>query len=208
MASCMVLQRDGHLSQLYHYFAYLRDSHNTELVFDPTKPEIDEASFVVEDWKDAVYGTYFEEKPPNAPRCRGISFKIVVYVDSDHAGDNVTRRSKTGFIIYLNSEPIFWSSKKQRSMKTSSFVSEFIAMKLCCEYLCGLIYKLRMTGIPCDFPSFVCGDNKSVLVNLSKPYSVLKKKSSSIAYNFLQKGCAKEKWLVLYVNTKKMLVTS
>ena len=139
---------------------------------------------MVEDWKDTVYGMCFEEKPMNAPKCRGVGFKIVAYVDSDHAGDSVTRRSRTGFIVYLNLAPIYWSSKKQTSIETSSFASEFIAMKLCCEYLHGLRYKLRMMGVPCDFPSFVYGDNKSVLVNSSKPFSMLKKKSSSIAYHF------------------------
>ena len=58
-----------------------------------------------------------------------------------------------------------------------------------------------MMGIPCDFPSFIYGDNKSVLVNLSKPYSMLKKKSCSIAYHFVHEGVARNEWLVTYVNT-------
>ena len=74
-------------------------------------------------------------------------------------------------------------------------------MKNCCEYLRGLRYKLRMMGIPCDFPSFVFGDNKSVLTNSSNPFSMLKKKSSSIAYHFVREGVAKDKWRVAYVNT-------
>ena len=74
-------------------------------------------------------------------------------------------------------------------------------MKSCCEYLRGLRYKLRMMGIPCDYPSYVYGDNKSVLVNSSKPFSVLQKKSSSIAYHFVREGVSKDEWRMECVNT-------
>ena len=30
------------------------------------------------------------------------------FVDSDHAGELTTRQSLTGFIIFLNSSPIYW----------------------------------------------------------------------------------------------------
>ena len=94
---------------------------------------------------------------------------MISCVDSDHAGDSVTQRSRTGFIIKLNSAPIYWMSKKQSGVETSSFGSEFIAMKQCCEYIRGLRYKLRMLGIPVDDPTFIFGDNKSVLSNSSVP---------------------------------------
>ena len=123
------------------------------------------------------------------------------YVDSDHAGDTITCRSRTGFIVYLNSSPIFWFSKKQGGIETSSFGSEFIAMKQCCEYIRGLRYKLRMMGIPVDGPAFIFGDNKSVLVNSSQPDSVLKKKSNSIAYHFVREGSATDEWRVTYIPT-------
>ena len=84
---------------------------------------------------------------------------------------------------------------------TSSFGSEFIAMKQCCEYLRGLRYKLRMMGIPCDFPSYIYGDNQSVLVNSSVPTSVLKKKSCSIAYHFVREGVAADEWRMTYIST-------
>ena len=76
-----------------------------------------------------------------------------------------------------------------------------MAMKQCCEYLRGLRYKLRMMGIPVEGPSFIFGDNKSVLVNSSKPDSVSKKKSNSVAYHFVHEGCASNEWQVTYINT-------
>ena len=55
------------------------------------------------------------------------------FVDSDNAKDSVNRRSRTGFIVLLKNAPVFDCSKKQESCETSSFGSEFIEMKSCCE---------------------------------------------------------------------------
>jgi len=57
------------------------------------------------------------------------------FVDSDHAGDSTTRRSRTGFLVCLNSALMYWLSKKQTAIETSSFGSEFIVIKQCCEYI-------------------------------------------------------------------------
>ena len=45
-----------------------------------------------------------------------------------------------------------------------------------------------MFGVPVESPAYVFGDNKSVLSNSSNPHSVLKKKSSSIAYHFVREA--------------------
>ena len=37
------------------------------------------------------------------------------YGDASHGGCKGTRRSRTGFTIYLKSSPIYWFSKKQGS---------------------------------------------------------------------------------------------
>ena len=201
LASCMVLPRKGQLEQLYHIFGYLKLNHNSEMVFDPSEPDINESSFEREDWSHSVYGEKSEEIPTNAPAPRGFGFKIRAYVDSDHAGNTITRRSRSGYLVYLNNAPIYWTSKKQASIQTSTFGSEFIAMKECCEYVRSLRYKLRMMGIPCDYPAYILGDNKSVLVNSSVPTSVLKKKSCSIAYHFVREGTSMDEWRIGYVST-------
>ncbi len=89
------------------------------------------------------------------PIAHGPSMTIRVYVDSDHAGDLITRRSRTGFVVFLNNLPIYWSSKIQGSCETSTFGSKFVAMKQATEYVRGLRFKLRMFGITVDEPAFV-----------------------------------------------------
>ncbi|CAJ1963096.1 unnamed protein product [Cylindrotheca closterium] len=142
-----------------------------------------------------------EELPPNQPEPKGIGFVTTAKVDADHASDTTTRHSRTGFFVWVNGALVYWMAKKQTAVESSSFGSEFCAMKLCCEYLRGLRYKLRMMGIPVLGPSFIYGDDKSVLANTSIPDSQLKKKSQSIAYHFIREGAAKDEWRTSYVNT-------
>ena len=97
------------------------------------------------------------------------------YVESDHAGDQITWRLRTGFLMFLNSALVYWMSKKQGSIETSSFGSEFVAMKTAIEYIRGLQYKLRMFGIPCEECTFVYGENQSVLGNSLVPHSTMEK---------------------------------
>ena len=58
-----------------------------------------------------------------------------------------------------------------------------------------------MLGIPVMGPSYIYGDNKSVLCNASIPDSTLKKKSQSIAYHSVREGSARDEWRVTYINT-------
>jgi hypothetical protein len=86
-----------------------------------------------EGWKE-IYGDVVKEiKPPNAPKPRGRGVVKRVFVDSDHAGEALTRRSRTGYLIYINMSPILWHSKKQGTVETSVFGAEFVAMKAATE---------------------------------------------------------------------------
>ena len=98
------------------------------MVFDPSYPEIDEANFPKRDWNN-FYGDVKEQLPPSMPKPLGAEVILRLYVDADYAGDGSTRRSRTGFFVFLNEAPIFWLSKKQTRIKNSVFGSEFIAMR-------------------------------------------------------------------------------
>ena len=109
-------------------FAYLRIHTNSEMVFDPSQVEFDKTLFPKKEWGYSIYSQAAndlqEEIPPSMPKPRGRGKDMRVYVDSDHAGDTVTQRSRTDFVIFLNGAPIYWSSKKQTSCETSYFGSE------------------------------------------------------------------------------------
>ena len=141
------------------------------------------SSFKECDWRK-FYGDVKEPVPPNMPDPRGKEIEIRLYVDSDHAGDQLVRRSRTGFYVFLNSAlPLIWFSKQQPTAETSVFGAEFVTMKNGMETVRGLRFKLWIMGIPIDGPAFVYGDNMSVVHNTQRPESMLKKKWNSVCYH-------------------------
>ena len=203
LSSHLVLPIEGYFEQVLQVFSYLRKYHNTELVYDRSDPIIDECQFQRRDWMSSEFSHVDgkEEMPPKMPEPRGQGVTICAKVDTDHASDMVTRQSRTGFLVYINRALVYWWSKKQMSVETSSFRSEFIAMKQCCEYLQALRYKLRMMGIPCKGLAYIYGENQSVLANATISDSTLKKKSQSIAYHFVREGLARDECRTAYINT-------
>ena len=106
--------------------------------------------------------------------------KVSCFVDADHAGCRITRRSHTGILIFCNRSPILWFSKRQTTVESSTFGSEIVAMRIAVEMIEGLRHKLRMMGVPVDGPADVFCDNESVVKNTSRPESPLKKKHQAV----------------------------
>ena len=125
---------------MYHIFGYLGKCHNAELVFDPSFPGINMDDFERRCLTNSEFGHLLEEylkpeRPSNMPVPRGVGFTLRGKVDSYHAADTVTRRSRTISIMCLNSSPTCWFFKNQISVESDSFGSEFTAMKQTCEHL-------------------------------------------------------------------------
>ena len=93
MSSHLALPREGHLEQVLHIFAYLKKYHNTELVYDPSDPVVDENDFERRDWASSEFGHVEgkEEFPAKRPEPRGHGFIMRAKVDADHASDTVSR---------------------------------------------------------------------------------------------------------------------
>ena len=77
---------------------------------------------------------YFYERaeeliPNNVPDARGREIGLHCFVDADHASGKVTRRSQTGIIIFGNKAPLVMFSNFQTSVQTSTFGSEFLALR-------------------------------------------------------------------------------
>ena len=54
---------------------------------------------------------------------------IHMFVESDNTGDKISCRSRSGFLIHVNTALVQWLSKKQSTVETSVFGAEFVAMK-------------------------------------------------------------------------------
>jgi hypothetical protein len=198
----LCLPREGHLEAVFHVFAYLGLHHNERVVFDPTYPSVDMDTFIKTDWK-SMYGDVKEMIPSDAPVPRGKEVDLRLFVDSDHAGEQFTRRSRTGFVRNLNMAPIVWFLKRHPTVESIVFGAEFVAMKNGIETCRGLRYKLRMMGVALSGPIFVYGGNISVVHNNQRPESVLKKKSKSICYHAVRESAAMGESIIGHVSSVK-----
>lgn len=129
--------REGHLEGAYHIFAYLKSHPKFSIVFDPKAPNLDESAFApvdIKHWRE-FYGDVAEELPARMPEPLGNAVDITCFVDANHAGNVVTRRSHTGILIFVQNAPILWFSKKQNTVESSSFGSEFVALRIAKEML-------------------------------------------------------------------------
>ena len=125
LSSHLALLREGHFRELLHIFSHIKKRMNSEMVFDPSDTDIDMDSFQRQDWSYSIYSSLGEKLkeplPPNMPQPLGNGFKIHCFVDADHAEESLNCRSRTGFIVMLKNVPIYWNSKKQTTVETSTF---------------------------------------------------------------------------------------
>jgi hypothetical protein len=137
----------------------------------------------------------------NAPEPKGKEVNMYCFCDADHAGDRLTRQSQTGIFIFLNRAPIVWYSKKQNTVESSTFGSEFVALRLAVDLIVSLRYKLRMMGIPVLTPCLTLCDNETTIKNSTIPESVLKKKHNAIAYHRVREAVAADILRIGYINS-------
>ena len=122
------------------------------------------------------------------PQPKGNPVEITCFVDANHAGNVITRRSHTGIIIFVNNAPILYYSKRQNTVESSTFGSEFVALRIARDMIVSLRYKLRMFGVPLQGPASVLCDNQGVVLNTSVPASALSKKHNAINYHAVREA--------------------
>jgi hypothetical protein len=98
-----------------------------------------------------------------------------------------------------------WYSKAQATVESSTFGSEFIAMRQATDMIEGLRYKLRMFGIPIDGPANVLSDNQAVILNSTVPSSTLRRKHNAICYHRVREAVAAGILRIAKVDTKQNL---
>lgn len=133
----LVNPHEGHLDQGYCILAYQKDKQKGWMIMDPTYVKIDYSRFEQRYWT-GFYPDAIEPVDEDDPKPLGRNVRMTCFVDADHAGDKITGRSYTGVILFLNNAPINWLCKRQSTIKTSTFGSEFLALRDATEMIVGL----------------------------------------------------------------------
>ena len=95
----------------------------------------------------------------------------------------VTGKSCTGIIHMVNQTVVDTYSKRQNTVETATYGSEFNAARIATEQIIDLRLTLMSMGVALDGPSWLLGDNKSVIDSSTVPSSMLNKQHNALAYH-------------------------
>jgi hypothetical protein len=105
---------------------------------------------------------------------------LVVYIDSDWAGDVENWISVTRFIIYLFGVPICSRSKGQKGATLLSSEEEYV------KEICFIFHLLRDMGFPVKLPIMVRTDKIGTMFMAEKASSDVRTKQIDTRYHFIR----------------------
>jgi hypothetical protein len=155
MSRFNMLPREGHLKAVERILSYLKTFPKERVIIDTSHP--DHSVYPVEDhsnWME-FYPDARKEIPKDLPPEKRPRVRMTVYVDADHGYDLATRRSITGILVMLNNTPIRWISKRQNTVETSIYGSEFVASRIDTELILEIRYMLQSLGVELDGPTLM-----------------------------------------------------
>ena len=186
--------RGGHLVRALRVFGFLKKRRNRRFMVDSRGPILrgGEGALGKDFTKELgdLYPNAAEELDANLPTPLVEEISITVFVDSDHAQDKVTRWSITGLITFLGRTPVFYLSKRQVAIETSTYGAKLCAMKTGVEETIAIRYMMRCLGVKVKIASLLCGDNLGVIQNSTIKASLLKKKHVAISYQNTHEAAA------------------
>jgi len=98
----------------------------------------------------------------------------------------------SGILHFVNGTAIDWYSKKQATVETATYGSEFVAARIAVEQIESLRLTLRYLGVPIEGRSFMFGDNQSVVTSSTVPHSPLKKRHNALSYHRVREAMASD----------------
>ena len=154
------------------------------------KPDYSDLKDVSYDWLYTTYGNVKEAIPKDLPKALGKSVVLTTYVDANLHHDLVTGRSVTGILHLVNQTPVDWYTKRQATVETATYGSEFVAARITTDQIIDLRMTLRYLGVPVDTATYMFGDNQSVITSSTIPHSSLAKRHNALAYHRVREAIA------------------
>jgi hypothetical protein len=177
------LPRKGHLDRAKRVVGYLARMKHGGIRFRTDEPDYSAIPDPEYEWEFSVYGDVEEDVPQDAPKPLGRFVVLTHYKDANLYHDLLTGRSVTGILHFLNKTPIDWFSKRQNTVETATYGSEFIAGRTCVEQVIDLRTTLRYLGAPIRGKSWMFGDNESVVKSSNMPHAKLHKRHNALSFH-------------------------
>ncbi|GJY66326.1 hypothetical protein Tco_0468564 [Tanacetum coccineum] len=116
--------------------------------------------------------------------------ETVVYVESDHAGDYVDRKSTSGICMFVGCCLTSWFSKKQTALAISTTKVEYVSAGKACQQALWMKQALIDYDVRLDDVPIMC-DNKGVIDLSKKPVQHSRTKHIQIHPHFLRDNVQK-----------------
>ena len=184
------MPRKGHLDRVKRIYGYLRKMNSGCIRVRTHIPDFSQFPDQNYEWERSIYGNVSEEVPKDAPTPLGKPVINITYQDANLYHDYVTGRSVTGILQLINGTPIDWYSKRQATVETATYGSEFVSAKIATEKSIDMRLTLRYLGVPILGPTYMFGDNQSVVTSSTIPTSSLSKRHNALAYHKVREAIA------------------
>ncbi|GJV74949.1 ribonuclease H-like domain-containing protein, partial [Tanacetum coccineum] len=127
---------------------------------------------------------------------------LVAYSDADWAGCPTTRRSTSGYCVFLGNNLLSWSSKRQFTLSRSSAEAEYRGVANAVAETCWLRNLLRELHTPLATATLVYCDNVSAVYLSSNPVQHQRTKHIEIDIHFVRDLVATGAIRVLHVPSR------
>ncbi|KAF5443609.1 hypothetical protein F2P56_036153 [Juglans regia] len=118
------------------------------------------------------------------------TLNLYAFSEADWAGCSLTRRSTTGYCIFLGSNCISWSAKKQNTISRSSSEAEYRAMASTTAEITWISFLLRDLGVTLPAAPILFCDNLSALHMTANPVFHARSKHIEIDYHYVRERVA------------------
>jgi len=113
-------------------------------------------------------------------------WELKAFSDSNYGGDRDSRRSVTGYVIYLLGVPLIWKSKSQRSVALSSTEAEYMAVSEVCADIMFLKQVLEFVGVSIQYPIEVHVDNVGAIFLANNATTGPRTRHIDIRYHYVR----------------------
>lgn len=124
---------------------------------------------------------------------------LTAFSDFDWAADLNTKKSVTGYIVYLGINPISWQSKKQSFVSKSSTKAEYKAFAHTATYIAWVRQILKDLKCVLPQPPVIHCDNKFTISLSSSPIFHSRIKHLDTNYHFVREIVQKGNIVVPYI---------
>ncbi|CAN6726304.1 unnamed protein product [Malus baccata var. baccata] len=127
---------------------------------------------------------------------------LTAFSDADWAADINTRRSITGYVVYLGNNPVSWQSKKQCSVSRSSTEAEYKALAHTVADVAWVRGILKDLEVFLSLPPTIHCDNMSAIALTANPVFHSRIKHLDTNFHFVRERVQQGDLEVVYIPTE------